>query len=113
MTYEWDESARQIVSAASSTTFEAGRTVELFTAVAAEGDTIEATLTLHNLNTDKRLVVKGRLVHEIYGDGGLVARLESDPLDLTIDPGGTTEATFDYLLPTGGYRAEAAFVAEE
>ena len=112
MTYEWDEAARRIVSAASSTRFVAGSTSALFTAVATEGNTIEATLTLHNLHTDKRLVVKGRLVHEIYDDGGLVARARIRPTRHHPRPGWNDRSNFRLLLPTGGYTAEAAFVAE-
>ncbi|MGH9194503.1 MAG: hypothetical protein ACRD1T_02025, partial [Acidimicrobiia bacterium] len=56
------------------------------------------------------LHVNGRMVHRIFDTSGtLVATLESEEIDVTLAPGGTTAAEFEYLLPSGDYSVSNAF----
>jgi hypothetical protein len=113
ISFGWDEAAGGVTSASSGTRFVRGRGSELLTDLSSSADEIVNRLTLRNTLEATRLAVKGRLVHEVYSGGRLVARLRSEPIDVVLAPGGEVVARFSYLLPTGDYVVQAAFEASQ
>jgi uncharacterized repeat protein (TIGR01451 family) len=112
ISFGWDEAAG-ITSASSGTRFVRGGGSELFTDLSEEEGRISNRMTLRNTAEAARLRVRGRLVHEVYQGARLVARLRSDPIDVVLAPGGEVAARFSYLLPTGDYTVQAAFVSSQ
>ena len=108
--FSWDESAG-IVGASSGTRFVRGSGSELFTDLTEGDGSIVNEMTLRNTHEAVRLAVRGRLVHEVFSGGRLVARLRSAPIDLVLAPGGSVSARFAYLVPGGDYAVESAFEA--
>ena len=111
VSFGWDEAAG-ITSATSGTRFVRGRGSELETDLTAGDGAIVNRLTLTNTHDAARLEVRGRLVHEVYSGGGLVARLRSAPIDVVLAPGGSVVARFSYLVPTGDYTVEASLESQ-
>jgi uncharacterized repeat protein (TIGR01451 family) len=113
VSFGWDESAGGISAASSGTRFVRGGGAELLTDLTTKDGAIVNRLTLTNTHDDVRLYVRGRLVHEVYSGGRLVARLRSSPIDEVLSPGGSVVASFSYLVPTGDYGVEARFVSSQ
>jgi len=109
--FEWSADDRTMGTAVSSTVYTRDATVGILFSLREEGGQLVTDVTLTNLSDDNRLHVDGRLVYDVVGDAG-TAHLESDPIDVVLNPGGSTTATFRYLLPTGSYSSSAAFVAD-
>lgn len=112
VSFGWDESAG-ITAASSGTRFVRGAGAELLTDLTSDDGSIVNRLTLTNTHDDARLEVKGRLVHEVYSGGRLVARLRSAAIDEVLAPGGSVVARFSYLVPTGDYVVEAHFESSQ
>ncbi|HEX2057624.1 MAG TPA: hypothetical protein VHI71_04565 [Actinomycetota bacterium] len=112
ISFAWDETAG-ITGASSGTRFVRGSGSELFTDLTESDGSIVNEMTLRNANDMARLEVQGRLVHEVFSGGRLVARLRSNPIDVVLSPGGSVSARFSYLLPTGGYVVQATFEASQ
>ena len=113
VSFGWDESAGGITSASSGTRVVRGAGSELLTDLTTEKGAIVNSLTLTNTHDDARLDVEGRLVHEVYSGGRLVARLRSAPIDEVLAPGGSVVARFSYLVPAGDYVVEAHFESSQ
>jgi hypothetical protein len=111
ISYVFDADADRIVEASSSRFATAGAGVEILSGVSLEQGTLETTGTIRNLSSRSSLRVHGRLVLEIYREGGGVAVLRSDEIDVTLAPHGEVVAPFSHLLPSGEYRVEASFLA--
>lgn len=112
ISFGWDESSG-ITAASSGTRFVRDGSSELLTDLTTGDGAIENRITLSNTRDAARLSVQGRLVHEVYSNGRLVARLRSAPIDLVLDPGGSVVARFSYLLPTGDYVVHASFESSQ
>lgn len=113
VSFGWDESLGGITAASSGTRFVRGSGAELLTDLTTDDGSIVNRLTLTNTHDDARLHVKGRLVHEVYSGGRLVARLRSAAIDEVFAPGGSVVARFSYLVPTGDYVVEAHFESSQ
>ena len=112
VTVDWIEGDR-IAAAASSTFFQKDAPVEIQSTVEDRNGALHMDVTLTNIQESTKLIVKGNLVHTITGaDGSKVAVVRSDPYDLELNPGGTVQAHFSYLLPTGSYSMTSAFEAD-
>lgn len=109
ISFGWDEGAGAITGATSGVRLVGGVSSELLTDLGTESGSIVNVETLRNTAEDRRLHVDGRLVHEVFEDGRLVATLRSERLDVILAPGGLVEAEFSYLLPTGHYVVQASF----
>ncbi|MDQ4125838.1 MAG: hypothetical protein M3134_09590, partial [Actinomycetota bacterium] len=112
VSFGWDESAG-ITAASSGTRFVRGAGAELLTDLTTDDGSIVNRLTLTNTHDAARLEVRGRLVHEVYSGGRLVARLRSAAIDEVLAPGGSVVARFSYLVPTGDYVVEAHFESSQ
>lgn len=108
VSFSWDE-AFGIVGATSGTRHVRGNDAELLTDLTTADGKITNQITLTSALEDERLRVQGRIVHEVYSGGRLVARLRSAPIDEVLAPRGSVVARFSYLVPTGDYTIEAAF----
>lgn len=113
VSFGWDEGAGGITSASSGTRFVRDRGSDLLTDLTTSDGAIVNRLTLTNTHDDVRLAVDGRLVHEVYSGGRLVARLRSAPIDATLSPGGSLTARFEFLVPTGDYVVESSFESSQ
>jgi uncharacterized repeat protein (TIGR01451 family) len=111
LTYVFDADADRIVEASSSLLAIAGATVEVVSGVSLVQGTLETTGTVRNLSPRSRLRVHGRIVLEIHREGGGVAVLRSDEIDVTLAPRGEVVTPFSHLLPSGEYRVETSFQA--
>jgi hypothetical protein len=116
LTYLWNDEDGEIEQAASSLRVTPGATAEVQSSLAvgdiAPDGNLQVTLTLTNQLPNERLEVQGRLVQEIFDSSGLVARLESERLDVVLNPGGSVTAEFFYRIPTEDYTVEASFEPE-
>lgn len=111
LTYRFDAGRRRVTEASSSTVFRRGGLALLETALSTGRGHIEVRVSLTNVSPDKRIRMVGRLMHVVSSAGAAVARFESEPIDVTLAPEGTIEASFSYLVPTGDYVADASFRA--
>jgi hypothetical protein len=111
LSYVFDADADRIVEASSSRLAVAGAAVEVLSGVSLEQGTLETTGTVRNLSRRASLRVHGRIVLEIYREGGGVAVLRSDEIDVTLAPHGEIVTPFSHLLPSGEYRVETSFQA--
>jgi hypothetical protein len=111
LSVEWDEDAG-LRNAASSTMLTSDAPVEIQTSLAEKNGAVEADVELRSLREDTRVVVRGVIVQTITSGGSVVATLRSDPFDVAVNPGGTLQAHFSYLLPTGAYDITSAFEAD-
>ena len=109
-TFSWNDGSSTIGSAASSTSAVAGG-VELTAQVSPGGDGMVAIAVLRNTSERSRVAVNGNLALELSGPGGRLATLEGVALDLLLNPGGQTTASFNFRLPSGSYGATALFQA--
>jgi len=107
--FGWDEVARRVTHAQSGRVLLSGATAELLVDVALEGDSLDSTATLRNTSEDRRLLVRGRLVLEIFDEDNLIAQLHSEHLDVVLTPGGELTAEFSFLLPNGEYQLAGRF----
>jgi LPXTG-motif cell wall-anchored protein len=107
VTLDWSETAG-VVDATSSLLIGEDDGVEMVTSVAPGAGTIEVDVTLRNTTSDTRISVDGRMRHVVSGSGG-GASLESEHLEITLNPGGEATEHFSYLLPTGSYSLESSF----
>lgn len=112
VSFGWEEGTG-ITAASSGTRFVRGAGAELLTDLTTDDGAIVNRLTLTNTHEAARLEVKGRLIHEVYSGGRLVARLRSAPIDEVLAPGGSVVARFSYLVPTGDYVVEARFESSQ
>jgi hypothetical protein len=112
LSVEWDEDAG-LQNAASSTMLTSDAPVEIQTSLAEKNGTLQADVELRSLREDKRVVVRGVIVQTISSGGTVVATLRSDPFDVAVNPDGTLQAHFSYLLPTGTYDITSAFEAAD
>lgn len=108
VTYSW--SGDSITAAADSTAFGPPRPAYLFTRVHEASGGTRAVATLSNGSADRPLLVSGRIFYEIEGAAG-TATLRSAPVEITLQPGGSTSATFVYDLPPGSYSVSSEFRA--
>jgi hypothetical protein len=110
--YQWDEGAGEFITANSSRIYSPGETIELLTEISDAGDTIDVQVRLRNTADRERVAVRGHIVHEVFGPGGRVAKLVSDPINVVLDPGGETVTSFSFVLPSGNYSAFSSFQAD-
>lgn len=111
VTLEWSE-ASGIRSAASSVLISPDTGVEMLTSVSeGAGRTIHVDVTLRNTAPATRITVRGRILHQVSGQGG-GATLRSEPLDVVLNPGGEASEEFSYLLPAGSYTLQSLFQAD-
>jgi uncharacterized repeat protein (TIGR01451 family) len=110
--YQWDEGAGEFVTANSSTVYTPGQTIELLTEISDTGGGIQVHVRLRNIAERERVAVRGQIVHEVFGSGGRIAKLVSDPINVVLDPGGETGADFFFMLPSGNYSAGSSFQAD-
>ncbi|HEY7874535.1 MAG TPA: hypothetical protein VIG64_05360 [Actinomycetota bacterium] len=104
--YGWSGNA--VTSLTSSALRGPSPEVRMETTVGGSDGVITATVTLTNQSERTPVIVHGNVLHRIGGDG-VAATLSSTPLDLLLQPGGTSATSFTYDLPPGTYSAGAAF----
>lgn len=112
VSFGWEEGTG-VTAATSGTRFVRGNGSELLTDLTSGHGKITNRITLTNTHDAARLHVDGRILHEVYSDGRLVARLRSAPYDEVLAPGGSVVARFSYLVPTGDYVVQASFEASQ
>jgi len=110
VTLEWDESAG-LKGAASSVQLVQDAPVEIMTNMAEKNGALDVDVVMRNLQEDTAYVVRGRFVHTVTNGSSTVATLRSDPFDVVLNPDGTVQAHFTYVLPTGNYDVTSAFEA--
>lgn len=106
---DWSSSGG-VLSAQSSLLFTPDAIATLRTTLSSSGDRVVANVTLENLSSDHRLVVKGRYLHEVAGLPGGRVTLRSPAVDTVLAPGAVTKQVFTYKLPTGQYTLDSRFV---
>jgi hypothetical protein len=109
MQLDYDLMNRAIVSALSSRLITADSTVDLLTSVTESEDGLTATVEVVNASDKDRLHVAGTLRLVVTQIGGGSSTFESQPLDETLEPGGTTVAEFSFLLPSGQFDVLGSF----
>lgn len=105
-----DWSGTDVITQTSSVSFTPDATATLMTTQRESGDALVAEVTLTNELAGERLAVQGRFVHEVSG-GGFSGTLSSEPIDVVLNPNGTTTYTFNYALPQGSYAVSSRFEA--
>jgi uncharacterized repeat protein (TIGR01451 family) len=107
VSYGWSGVA--VTSEASSPLPGGSSPVRIETSVTHSGGVVAVVVVLTNESARTPVVVDGRVHHDIASSGGRLAALTSAPLDVVLQPGGTTATSFTYDLPSGSYSATAAF----
>jgi hypothetical protein len=108
VSFDWNEAAREVVTAASSLMFTPNQPSELMTTLGWDDAGLTSTIELRNI-TDRSVHVDGTMILEIFQNGALVSTLESDPIDVVLAPNGTVEVDNRYLLPSGEYTLISRF----
>ncbi len=111
LTMDWSDGSG-IERATSSVLIGPDDGVEIVSSVSEGAGTVEVVVVLRNTTADRRVVVRGRVLHEVTGPGGAAATLSSGPLDIVLNPGGEVTEHFSYLLPTGSYNLGSSFRSE-
>ena len=81
--------------------------VELTTSVRAAGEGMRATVSIANVTDQTRVALSGRFDLQM----GSIATLRGDSVDVVLNPGGSSDASFDFRLPAGTYSVKGLFRA--
>ena len=108
LSFVWDESARAVTQATSSIMIVPGATSRMTVSLGGDADGLLARIALEN-TSDQPLHVDGTMTLEVWDGSELVATLTAEPIDVVLEPDGTAEATYRYLLPTGEYSLSGLF----
>ena len=106
--FEWDEAGRSVVTATSGIVFSPDQLSSITTTLEWGSEGLESTVELTNTSSEP-LRVQGILVLEIVANGTVVATLDSEPIDVILDPDGSVRAGYRYLLPSGEYLETSKF----
>jgi uncharacterized repeat protein (TIGR01451 family) len=111
LTYTWDHDSASVVSASSSTAFGPPRGVRIDTSLGDSEAGTEAIATITNTSRRQPLILDGRIDYALRAASGQVASLVSGPVQMTLNPGGSTSVRFTYDLPSGTYSVTSSYEA--
>lgn len=108
LSFGWDEPTREVHRATSGVLLKGDQPSSMTVGLSWDSEGLSTNVRLENISSEP-LRVKGSVVLEIRGAGGGVTTLESEPLDVTLAPGGGAVVSYRYLLPTGEYTISSGF----
>jgi uncharacterized repeat protein (TIGR01451 family) len=108
MTFGWNDSSSSITQVISSNSLVEG-IADLSAQISPAGPGMKLTVSITNAAEATVLGLDGTLALEL--DAGGTHTLKSEPVDVELNPGGASSASFSFRLPSGSYSARAVFLS--